>query len=111
MANRFKKYDDQKKVVFYEKEDRHAKLLIRLHYDSLKQGEFFRALINGYVEGDEDIFRFVQNYKLANTKSKRQVSIAEREKKKTRQLAKIFSLSDDEREELFDILEEERGDL
>ena len=111
MVNRFKKYDDQKKVVFYEAEDKHAKLLIRLHYDSLKQGEFFRALINGYVEGDENIFRFVQNYKLENIKSKRQVSIAEKEKKKSKHLTKIFSLSDNEREELFDILEEERGDL
>ena len=111
MKNNFKKYDNQKKVVFYEAEDKHAKLLIRLHYDSLKQGEFFRALVRGYVEGDEDIFNFVQKYKTENLKRKRQISIAGRERNGSKHVAKIFSLSDNEREELFDILEEERSDI
>ena len=110
--NKFKKYDDQKKIVFYEKEDRHAKFLIRLHYDNIKQGEFFRAIMNGYVEGNEDLFNFLQSYKLNNAKSKRQISIVAKEKIRSNDIGRSFSiLSDEEKESIFDILEEERDSL
>ena len=31
----------EKKIVFNETDSRHAELKIKLHYDGLKQGEFF----------------------------------------------------------------------
>ena len=46
---------DTKKVVFYENEKKHADFKIRLNYDNLSQSEFFRAIISGYIEQDEDL--------------------------------------------------------
>jgi hypothetical protein len=98
---------DRKKVVFYEETDQHAKLLIQLFYDSLRQGEFFRAVIAGYVNGDEDLFNFIQNYKLDAEKNKSRRKIIIKERKKQKELESEFALNQDEIENIFDILEEE----
>ena len=78
------KYEDKKKIVFYETSDQHARFLIRLFYDNLKQGEFFRALMKGYIEEDENIFKYIQQYKLNNdtySKTQTRKNIKEREKR------------------------------
>ena len=42
-----------KRVIFEDTDKRHADLKIRLHYDEIKQGEFFRLMLTGYVNQDE----------------------------------------------------------
>ena len=61
-----------KKIVFYDSDKRHAELKIRLKHDKLTQAEFFRTLVTGYLDKDEDVLRFWINilYKMAN-KAKR----------------------------------------
>jgi len=108
--NRFDKYKDYKRIIFYELPTQHARFLIQLHYDSLRQGEFFRALVDGYIEGDENIFKFIQNYKLENKKSKRQISVIKKEREKLNEMEKSFSLSENEKETIYDILAKEWGD-
>ena len=53
----------EKKIVFGDTDKRHADLRIRLHVDELKQGEFFRAIVTGYIEQDEDLLKFLDKYK------------------------------------------------
>ena len=107
MTSRFDFSKDLKKVVFYDSPDQHARLLIQLFYDKLKQGEFFRAMIEGYVSGDEDLFNFIQNYKLRAGKNKTQRKVVMKERKKQKELESKFALDPSEVEDIFDILEEE----
>ena len=39
----------EKKIVFNDTDKRHADLKIRLQHDDLRQAEFFRAMITGYI--------------------------------------------------------------
>jgi len=107
MMSRFDKYKELKKVMFNEFPAQHARLLAQLYYDNLKQGELFRALVEGYVEGDENIFNFVQKYKLNKKVSKRNVNIAKKERELLKRTENQFALSSTEIEGIFDILEQE----
>ena len=44
---------EKKQIVFEALDKKHADLRIRLHYDGIKQGEFFRCFIDGYLEKNE----------------------------------------------------------
>jgi len=110
MDNYYDKYKNYKKIVFYEFPEQHAKLLIQLHYDGLKQGEFFRTVINGYINGDQNLFDFIQKFKLASGKAKTRINKIKREKQKERGEEEIFSLNPTEVENIFDIIEQELVD-
>jgi hypothetical protein len=48
------KYGNLSKVVqFRDTDKKHADLRIRLHYDGLQQGEFFREVVTAYIDGEE----------------------------------------------------------
>ena len=61
--------DKTKKVVFDDTDVRHAKLKVRLEYDGLSQAEFFRSLITGYLEKDENVISYINSYKEKNKKT------------------------------------------
>jgi len=105
--NAIKKYKDCKRIIFYEIDKQHARLLVQLHYDGLKQGEFFRAILEGYISGDQNLFDFVQNYKLKKGNTKTHIRRINKEKEKSVELEKRFGLNEDEIEDIFDILEQE----
>ena len=52
-----------KKVVFYDTDKRFADLKIRLGHDKISQAQFFRSIVTGYIEQDEDILNFIDRYK------------------------------------------------
>ncbi len=54
---------EEKKIVFYDTEKRHAELKIRLHYDGLSQTDFFRGLITGYLEKEEAMATYMEQLK------------------------------------------------
>jgi hypothetical protein len=107
------KYGNLSKVVqFRDTDKKHADLRIRLHYDGFQQGEFFREVVAAYIDGDENIAKFVQDLKI----SKKKQSKAKRNKsaslaKSARENKKLFSLNDNELESIFDIIEKEYPDL
>jgi len=103
----FSKYENHKKIIFHELPNQHAKLLVQLFYDGLKQGEFFRAIMEGYIGGDENIFAFIQNYKLQQGKSKTSVRKIKKEKINSSNIEQHFGLAKEEIEDIFDILEQE----
>jgi len=105
------KYKDHKRIIFYELPTQHARFLIQLHYDELKQREFFRQILKGYIEGDSDIYNFIEKYKKDKKVSKRNIKIAKREKQTGNEVKNQFALDDSEMEDIFDILEQEHPEL
>ena len=99
-----------KKILFYDTDKRHAELKIRLQYDGLKQSEFFRAMVTGYLEEDPSIMEYVDTYKESDgIQSGRQQKITQKETKQGRELAKTFA--ENEIENIFDIIERENPEL
>jgi|TARA_Y100000310_G_scaffold96456_1_gene94211 hypothetical protein len=97
-----------KRIVFTENDHRHAKFIIRLRQDSLKQSEFFRHIVTGYIDGNENIQNFVDEIKQQSqnrkTKSRRTIS-------RGQEILKDLALDEGEIENIFDILEEEHPEL
>ena len=98
----------EKKIIFEDTDKRHADLKIRLYTDGLKQGEFFRAVVSGYLEKDEDLLRFLDKYKSQSKSRMEKINRMLREGNKTK---KIFSLDPQEIENIFDIIADENKDL
>jgi len=97
-----------KRIVFTDTDHQHAQLLIRLRHDGLRQADFFRNIISGYVSGDERIQEFVDEIK----------GQSQRRKLKSKKLAatgtvtaRDLGLNDGEIENIFDLLAEEHPDL
>ena len=101
-----------KKIVFYDSDKRHAELKVRLKHDSLTQAEFFRTLITGYLDKDENVLSFLDKYILNNEKQSN--SLLSKNRKLIddgREVERKFALSNDEIENIFDILAEEHPEL
>jgi hypothetical protein len=97
-----------KRIVFTDTDHRHAQLLIRLRHDSLGQADFFRHIVGGYIGGDERLQAFIDEVK---GQSKRKKIRSQKSQQKGRTLATELGLSDQEVDNIFDILAEEHTDL
>jgi len=101
-----------KKIVFEETDKRHADLKIRLHADDLKQGEFFSLMISGYVERDERIVDFVEEYKEKNNiQSKEKRAKSKKLYDQSYENKNKFALNEGEVDSIFDLLEKECPEL
>tara|TARA_R100001440_G_scaffold16054_1_gene27237 strand:- start:189 stop:527 length:339 start_codon:yes stop_codon:yes gene_type:complete len=101
-----------KKIVFYDTDKRHVELKIRLKHDRLTQAEFFRTLITGYLDKDENVLLFLDKYILENGKQRKKSLVTNRELiKDGKDIEKVFALGEDEIENIFDLLEEEHPEL
>ena len=102
----------EKRILFTDTDKRHADLKLRLHYDGLTQADFFRSLITGYLEKDENIMNFiagVQESKNIHSKQKRAKS--KKLEEEGENLMKKLGLGEEEIENIFDLLEEEYPNL
>jgi hypothetical protein len=110
MVEEFEYGKTQKRIIFTDNEHRHAKLLIRLKHDGLKQSEFFRGIVTGYIEGDDRIQQYVHEIspqsKTRKTKSKK---LLDEGRRRTQDFS--ASLSDDDVGDLFDLIAQEHPDL
>ena len=100
--------DNYKTVTFHISEHDHAKLFVKLRLNGVRQGEFFRHVLHNFVEGDE------RTESLADDINKlSQQRRAKRRKLKQEGIKKIedFALSEDEVNNIFDILDAEFEDL
>ena len=102
----------KKKIVFYDSDKNQADLKIRLKYDGLKQSEFFRAIVAGYLQKDENILNFIYKYKEENQTQAR----VKRQKSRSlivrgKEIEKQFGLNNRELENIFDIIEDDNPDL
>ena len=102
----------EKMVQFADLDKRHADLRLRLHYDGLTQGQFFRALVSGYVDRDPDIVNFIEKVKENGEKYKPTImKKVRRAYTKSKQVEKLFGLNEDELENIFDMIQKEHKDL
>lgn len=98
----------EKKIVFFDEDDQHARMIVRLRYDRLTQGKFFRGLVRLYVEKDLDMIRVIDKIKEEKTtmgKQKRKNSIKDIEQGE--QLMSDLGLSRSEKNFIFDLIEED----
>jgi len=99
-----------KKVVFYDTDKRFADLKIRLGHDKISQAQFFRSVVTGYIEQDEAMLDFIDKLK-QRTQTKK--SIKENRKLITRgkELVSDLNLDETEKNNIFDLIENENPDL
>jgi len=97
-----------KKIVFTENDGRHAKLVVRLKYDNLRQSEFFRACISGYLEQDERIMSFIDDLKKQSASKKKK---SKKLRLQGKELLNDAGFSDTQLDDLFDLIAEEHPDL
>jgi|TARA_Y100000310_G_C20683391_1_gene817452 hypothetical protein len=106
-------YGDFKKIVqFTDDTKRYADLKIRLHYDGLRQGEFFRSLVIGYLERDEDLMKFLgkMQEKISRYSQSKRNKLKKSDNKR-KEAIKKFALDDRDIENIFDLLEKEHPEL
>ena len=103
---------DIKKVYFEELDKRHADLKIGLHADGLRQGEFFRLMVSGYLEKDERIINYIEEYrKTKSIQSKDKRTKTRKLRQAGKEITSKFALDKGEIESIFDLIAEEHPDL
>ena len=104
--------NDRKKMMFWESPKRQADLKIRLQLDGFTQSHFFRALITGYLGKDENILRYLDDYKekhkTQGISKRKQIKKGIKAYKDTQEK---FALDENEVEDIFDIIAEEFPEL
>jgi hypothetical protein len=97
-----------KKIVFTENDHRHAQLILRLKHDDLKQSEFFRAMITGYLKQDERIMSFIEDLRKQSIKKQTK---SKKLRLKGKELLNESGFSEDQIENIFDLIAEEHPEL
>jgi len=97
-----------KRIVFTDTEHQHAKLIIRLKHDGLRQADFFRSIIEGYVSGDSRIQDFAAE---KGTHSQKRKAKSKKLAGRGKSIAKDLGLNEGEIDNIFDMIEQECPDL
>ncbi len=87
----------------------HAEFKIKLLYDNFSQHEFLHAIIKAYLEDQEDFMKFLEVIKEKKTRRMNNVrrKIAKKELREKREIERIFALTGEDVESIFDLLERE----
>mgnify|MGYP001430727973 CR=1 FL=1 len=102
---------DEKKIVFADTDKRHADLRIRLRYDGITQVQFFQSIITGYLNKDSRIVEYIRSVKEKLAKQgKRKISKSHSLYEQGEYNKRLFKLSEEETEEIFDIIAQELYD-
>ena len=99
-----------KKVVFYDTDKRFADLKIRLKHDKISQAQFFRSVVTGYIEQDEDMLNFIDKRK-NRTQTKKSINENRKLITKGKQLVSDLNLDETEKNNIFDLIATENPDL
>ena len=91
----------------------HENLKIRLYYDQLRtQSHFFRMCVEAYLEQDELFMRFFDDAKIrTKVQSKTRAGRSRHLREKGNKLMEELALSEEEVQNIFDILEEDLPEL
>ena len=101
------------KLAFYLDSKLHENLKIRLYYDQIKtQSEFFRYCVESYLGQDKLFMDFLDDYKMNHKiQSKVRTQRSRSLRQSGSQLMEELALTDEEVQNIFDILEEELPEL
>jgi hypothetical protein len=109
-----KKYPDDHSVLSFSLNAKlHENLKIRLFYDEIKtQSEFFRYCVESYLEQAPLFVAFLDDYKInKKIQSKARTLKSRKLHDKGKKLMEELALTNDEVQNIFDILEEELPEL
>ena len=103
---------NNKKIIFYDNDKRHADLKVRLQHDGFTQSAFFRMMISGYLEKDPDLLAFVDSYKEQHKiQSGTQRKKVKKMLKQGHEAEEVHGLRESEVENIFDLIEQEHPEL
>jgi len=94
-------------TLYYDSTDStYVNLIMKLEYEKLTKTEFFRAIVDGFVEDDEHIQKFIENYKedkqIDHKRSRRMIA---KERSEAEEINKKFALSPEDIENIFDLID------
>tara|TARA_R110000824_G_scaffold192927_2_gene375154 strand:+ start:827 stop:1147 length:321 start_codon:yes stop_codon:yes gene_type:complete len=100
-------------VAFFLHPRLHEDLKIRMHYDGFKtQSEFFRACVTAYLEKNDKFMEFVDFYKGdEKLQSKANIRKSTKLREEGKDLMKKLGITEDDVENIFDLIEEEMPEL
>jgi len=101
------------KLTFYLNSKLHEDLKIRLYYDQIRtQSEFFRYCVESYLEQSPLFVAFLDDYKInKKVQSKARTLKSKKLRDKGNKLMEELALTEEEVENIFDILEEDLPEL
>ena len=101
------------KLTFFLDSKLHENLKIRLYYDDIKtQSEFFRVCVESYLEQSVLFMEFLDDYKInKKVQSKTKVARSRSLRQGGQQLLKDLALTEEDVENIFEILEEDLPEL
>jgi hypothetical protein len=102
-----------KSIRFMVSDDDHARLLIRLRHNKVNVAQFFRGVIDGMIQEDENLINFFDNYILEHkVLSKNRFTKTLKLRKKGKEVLEDWGLLDDaEKQQIFDLISKEFPDL
>lgn len=104
--------ESKKKIIFTLPERQKEDFKVQLQYDGLTQANFFRAVIDGYLNKEDNIMKYLSSFKKQNKiQNIPQRARIQKDTQEAKQTKNLFALDDDEVENIFDILEQEHPDL
>ena len=97
-----------KRIVFTDTDHRHAQLLVSLKTDGMKQSQYFRSINTGYIEQDERLVCYFDDIKDLSIDRKNK---SNKLRKKGIQKMNETGFSNDQIEDIFDLIAEEYPEL
>jgi len=93
-------------TLYYDSTDStYVNLIMRLEYEKLTKTEFFRAIVEGFVNDDPHIISFIEDYKeTKEIDSKRSRRMIRKERDKAQEVNERFALSPEDIENIFDLI-------
>ena len=94
-------------TLYYDSTDSvYVRLIMKLEYEKLTKTEFFRAIVNGFINDDKNLNTFIEKYKEnKETDSKRSRKMIAKEREQSAAIDKRFGLTSEDLENIFDLIE------
>jgi len=94
------------------KDSVYVRFIMKLEYEKLTKTEFFRTIVNGFIDDDKDINSFIERHKeRKEIDSKRSRRMIKKEREKAAAIDRKFALSPEDIENIFDLIETEDDDV
>lgn len=100
--------EPDKKVILTFKcsEKESVDLKVRLKYDALRQGQFFRSILRLYVDNDPRMMDVIEKIKeMEKTMGKKRIANSKRDIQTGKEMLSRLGITQDDRESIFDLLE------
>ena len=99
--------------LYYDSTDTiYVNLIMKLEYEKITKTEFFRAMVNGFINDNVHLNKFMEEYKeekkLDNKRNRR---LIKKEREKADEIDRKFGLTSEDLENIFDLIEMEEDDV